>query len=102
MAISYDKKLLDVETITKYRKKISNEIFKENGVLQTVDFRDLYYYQQDVGTIGPQNTNIDDPVSVLKVGATCILWNGYHRSLLKIITGEVCINGYVIDYNSMI
>ena len=79
-------------------KKYQNEkdCFKYFGSIQEVKFSNLSYYQEEVGIRGPKFHQIDDPVYILQVGTTQILWEGYHRALVKIIEGKEAIKGYVL------
>lgn len=97
--LSKDNKFIELDT--KQRDVVRKRgNFKKYGVLSSVNFSELHFYQKDVGIKGPQHTNIDDPVNILKVGECLILADGYHRSLIRIYRGEVSVLGYVLDFHS--
>ncbi len=74
--------------------------FNDFGTLSVISFENLHYYQNEVGISGPKHNNIDEPVAILKIDNKCILWNGYHRSFLKIVNNYTTIKGYVLTINN--
>jgi hypothetical protein len=57
----------------------------------------LLYYQTHTGLEGPKYHNVDEPVSILKNKNQLILWEGYHRALIKIVAGEWNVYGYELE-----
>jgi hypothetical protein len=94
------------ETVKSLRDKIiaiynnDNSCFNEFGTLSKISFDELLYYQIEVGISGPKHNNIEEPVAILNIGKEFILWNGYHRSFLKIVENETVICGYVLTISS--
>ena len=91
---------LDIKKLRdKLKSKYSNDdkCFSDFGTLQDFEFNNLLYYQKEIGINGPKNNQLDEPVSILKFGNNNILWNGYHRALSKITSGDKFIQGYLID-----
>ncbi|HEX7904677.1 MAG TPA: hypothetical protein VF487_12415 [Chitinophagaceae bacterium] len=86
--------LLRTALINKYQNE--KNCFKYFGSIQEVEFSTLSYYQEEVGIRGPKFHQIDDPVYILQVENMQILWEGYHRALVKIIDGKEIIRGYVL------
>ena len=74
--------------------------FNDFGTLSEISFEDLHYYQNEVGIIGPKHSKSDEPVAILHVGNECILWNGYHRTFLKIVNNDTTIKGYILTISN--
>jgi hypothetical protein len=62
-----------------------------------IPFTKLHYYQTEVGIEGPKHTPIDEPVNIFLIEGKYILWNGYHRALMKIFEGQLSIKGFVVN-----
>jgi hypothetical protein len=72
-------------------------IFTVSGIIEDIPFTKLHYYQKEVGIEGPKHTLIDEPVYIFMFEGKYILWNGYHRALLKIFEGHLSIKGFVVN-----
>ena len=74
--------------------------FSDFGTLSEISFKDLHYYQNQVGISGPKHSSIDEPVAILSVDNEFILWNGYHRTFLKIVNNNKTIIGYILSISN--
>ena len=94
---------IDAGIIEQLRNKLNDtfgndrKCFIDYGSLQKINFTDLQYYQQDVGIDGPKFSDVNDPVSILQIDNTYILFDGYHRAFKSILKQETSINGNVIE-----
>jgi len=94
---------IDSERVSSFRKqllsKFENETtcFKKYGTLKKFEFTDLYYYQEIIGISGPKHSKLNDPVFILKVNKMLVLWNGYHRLLIKMRDGQTSTQGYILE-----
>lgn len=91
--------LLEVGVIRqtmKDQKWVEQTCFAQFGRLAEVPFWAMNYYQKEVGIDGPKHSPSDEPVSIAQRGSDLILWNGYHRALVKILAGERSIKGYLL------
>lgn len=79
------------------RKVNDRTCFSELGQIENIPFKSMKYYQSEVGLNGPMHTAIDEPVYILSFEHDYILWNGYHRSLIKIFNGELSVKGFVFN-----
>jgi len=70
--------------------------FREYGQLSDVPYRFLHYYQPEVGINGPWHTSLEEPVNMVRFDGKTILWNGYHRSLVRMLTGYESATGYLV------
>jgi hypothetical protein len=70
--------------------------FKAYGYLHEASFISLRYYQKEVGIAGPKHCTIEEPVFILLIKDSLILWNGYHRALINILNGQKSIMGYIL------
>ncbi len=97
LTISIDRSNISKKLIDKYKSEKS--CFKEHGSLKEYSLTNLLYYQTDTGLEGPKYHDVNEPVSILKYMDLLILWEGYHRTLIKIATDHLkCkINGYELE-----
>ena len=95
LTISIDTLKLRKELISKY--KDDKFCFSENGSLKQYHITNLLYYQTDTGLEGPKYHDINEPVSILKYKNQLILWEGYHRALMKIVSNDWSIRGYELE-----
>lgn len=97
--------LVDNSNLT---KKLQNKFPKEYsdihktyfinyGHLQTLPIQSLDFYQSYVGIEGPKFHLLNDPVFVVKEKDRYILWEGYHRILIKMINKENLVSSYIIS-----
>jgi hypothetical protein len=70
--------------------------FKTNGSLEDIAMSDLKFYQAEVGIYGPRHTDPDEPVSVLRYENMLLLYNGYHRTFIKMLNNETSLKGYIL------
>jgi hypothetical protein len=57
----------------------------------------MKYYQTEIGTEGPKNTRINEPVLIIRHKGELILYDGYHRALEYISKGKRKIKGYILN-----
>lgn len=83
----------------KLKTKFGNDrkCFQDYGILQSIDYIDIQYYQQDVGINGPKFSDINEPVSILQIEKTYILYDGYHRAFQNILKEKLSIQGKIIQ-----
>jgi hypothetical protein len=104
--LSVVQNFISADIIKSLRDKIIAEYnndkscFNEFGTLSEISFKDLHYYQNEVGISGPKHNNIDEPVAILNVDNESILWNGYHRAFLKIANNNTTIKGYILTISN--
>lgn len=77
-------------------KKVKEKDFETFGTLCEKRLDELFFYQPFVGIQGPRHTDINAPVSFLQVQERTILWNGYHRTLIKLSEKQESIHGYLL------
>jgi hypothetical protein len=96
------RRFLAVETVIAIRQQLKESqledrtLFAKRGRLIEVPIGTLRYYQKEVGITGPKHTHPDEPVSIIEWNNEMILWDGYHRTLVKMVLGRDTINGYVL------
>jgi len=73
------------------------ECFVDSGRFTSFLITDLLYYQTDTGIEGPKFHHPEDPVSIIKCNNALLLWEGYHRILMKIVNGQTIIRAYQLD-----
>lgn len=94
---------IEAEIIEQLRNKLKGtfgndrKCFIDYGSLQKINFTDLQYYQIDVGIDGPKFSDVNDPISILQIGKTYILYDGYHRAFKSILKQETLIQGNVLE-----
>ncbi len=71
--------------------------FESHGTLKNISISELKFYQLTVGIDGRQHSAPDKPVYVIKHNSLLILRDGYHRTLLKIMTDKNLIDAYVLE-----
>lgn len=84
------------ETLLK-RFNNDNDCFKENGLLSTLEFKNLKYYQDEVGINGPMHSDINDPVYIIRFNNNDILYNGYHRGFQQLLKGQRTISTLILE-----
>ncbi len=81
----------------KYKGQDKEMIFKKYGVLKSVRFTEMKYYQKETGIDGPKHTHPEEPVLIIRHKGDLVLYNGYHRALQHISKGKTEIEGYILE-----
>jgi hypothetical protein len=73
--------------------------FQMSGRLKAVNFDELLYFQKDVDLRGrhPLNGSIDEPVLVVESTGKKILYNGYHRAAIFLVSNKISIYAYILS-----
>jgi hypothetical protein len=89
---------ISIESLIKERHiDYSTDFFTQKGTKRFFQFQDLIYYQDEVGITGPRfSSEVGAPVLVVHVGSHHILYNGYHRCSVAMITNQKGIQGYAL------
>jgi len=101
-------KFVSKEIVNKILKQIDDKFnngiassdksyFESHGTLKNISISELKFYQLTVGIEGRQHSAPDKPVYVIKHNSLLILRDGYHRTLLKIMTDKNLIDAYVLE-----
>ena len=95
---SHNRATVENDLKLKYRG-YTIDYFKQKGLLKDVSLNHLNYYQSEVGINGrhPLNSNINEPVLAVKYVDSLILYNGYHRASIFMITGKSTIQTYILN-----
>ena len=97
---------INIDVVKNIRSRImvkynnDKSCFSDFGILKEISFSELHYYQNEIGITGPKFSDINDPVAIINIDNKYILWNGYHRTLLKMAKKEPSINGYVLNISN--
>jgi hypothetical protein len=92
-----ESRIVLIRELLKYKSINEREIFAVTGIIEDIPFTKLHYYQREVGIEGPKHTLIDESVNIFLIEGKYILWNGYHRALMKIFEGQLSIKGFVVN-----
>jgi hypothetical protein len=92
-----ESKIVSIKELLKNKCINEREIFTVTSIIEDIPFTKLNYYQREVGIEGPKHTLIDEPVNIFMFEGKYILWNGYHRAIMKIFEGQLSIKGYVVN-----
>jgi len=99
---SIDKQLISEGIISEIRNIListygnDQDCIVEKGILSEIEIESVTFYQKQIGIMGPKNTDINEPVKLVRYGNLNILYNGYHRFLYKVLSGEN-IYAYVLE-----
>jgi len=97
------KKFIERSSFDELRKTLKcrygndSDCFVNLGVLQIISIDKLKFYQTNVGVSGPKHSDFEQPVYILKYSNFLLLYNGYHRTLSKIMKNEMEIEGYILS-----
>jgi hypothetical protein len=92
-----ESRIVSIRELLKNKNINDKEVFVVSGIMEDIPFTKLHYYQTEVGIEGPKHTPIDHPVNIFLFEGKYILWNGYHRALMKIFEGQLSIKGFVVN-----
>jgi len=97
-----NKQLINVGIISEIRNRListygdDQDCIVEKGMLSEIEIESVMFYQKQIGIKGPKNSDINEPVKLVRYGSLNILYNGYHRFLYKILSRET-IYAYVLE-----